>query len=90
MFLEERLDSLDRKISAIEEKVDLIYDKISSMQTFSPQPTDESQLKMDFEKFKQNWNSDSPELEGLKGTLSKLRESLFALNDSLTTQQIEP
>lgn len=90
MFLEERLDSLDRKISAIEEKVELIYDKISSMQTLVPPATDEAQLKMNFEKFKENWNSESPELEGLRGTLSKLRESLFALNDSLATQETEP
>jgi predicted nucleic acid-binding Zn-ribbon protein len=87
MFLEERLDNLDRKISSIEEKIDFLCEKISSMQSLQPQALDENQLKNSFDSFRDNWNSGSPELESLKGTLSTLRSALSNLNSSLVAQE---
>jgi hypothetical protein len=86
MSLEQKIETILERLTSIESKVDLLQSEVSSLANervknggFS---TDD--LKNTFSDFKDRWDSESPEISGLKDSLLKLRNSLGGLTEVLT------
>jgi chromosome segregation ATPase len=84
------LDDIFRKVSNIEAEVQVLRGEVASLQT-ATQTTRESHsadLKSEFEDFKAQWQSETPDVQALKDNLLKLRASLGGLSEVLSGAEV--
>jgi len=80
LFLRNALDDIYRKLSNVEAEVQALRADVSSLsvrQTTGENTTDG--LRAEYEEFKAQWDSESPDVQSLKDNLLKLRASLASL-----------
>ncbi len=84
------LTDIYQKVAKIEVEVEVLRGEVSSLKTNqTPKEFSNEELKAEFEGFKDQWQSDSPEIQGLKEGLLKLRASLGGLSQALSQQETE-
>jgi len=84
------LDDIFRKVTNIEAEVQVLRGEVASLQT-ATQTTKESpssDLKSEFEDFKVQWQSDTPDVQALKDNLLKLKASLGGLTEVLSGAEV--
>jgi uncharacterized coiled-coil DUF342 family protein len=89
MFLEQKIESILASLKSIEDKVDRLMAESEEVRAElaslkGNNPTNEKDLKEEFSDFKERWESDSPDVQTLKNTLLKLKNSLGGLSEALT------
>jgi chromosome segregation ATPase len=89
MFLEQKIETILASLQSIEDKVDrlmaeseVVRADLASLK--GNNHTTEKDLKEEFSDFKERWESDSPEVQTLKDTLVKLKNSLGGITEALT------
>jgi chromosome segregation ATPase len=84
------LNDIYQKVANIEVEVEVLKGEVSSLKTIpTARELSNEELKAEFEGFKSQWQSDSPEIQGLKEGLLKLRASLGGLNQVLSQHETE-
>lgn len=84
MYVEQKIEVLLEEIRSINAKVDRISTEMDSIKKYIERPLPEDFLKDKYSEFKNNWNSESPEIQGLKENLLKLKGSLGGLASMLS------
>lgn len=89
MYLEQQIEAIVASLRSIEGKVDHLTSEIevvrSEVNLLRGDPTGtERDLRQEFTKFKEHWGSDSPDVESLKNTLLKLRNSLGGITEAFS------
>ncbi len=84
IFIRNALDDIYRKLANVEAEVQALRTDISFLKSDSNAGGSfASDLRAEFNEFKNQWNSDSPDLHGLKENLLKLKNSLSGLAQTL-------
>ena len=89
MYLEQKIEAILASLKSIEDKVDHLTSEIevvreeANLLRGNP-PGTERDLKQEFTNFKEHWGSDSPDVEALKNTLLKLRNSLGGITEAFS------